>query len=106
MSLLAQGRSKKDGKVSRFNKKLSQLEATYQIAGSVLISEKPDIIYQAMIESFNQPDSLQGWFDNICNVNKNKAVRYVSSVMENKGKFVNSQSILEGIEYYRNRQNE
>ena len=86
----------------RFNRKLSQLEAVYQVAPPVVKKESPEKIYSVITESLNDQDQLGvEWFDNLCNTNLSTATSYVSSILENNNLLASKESILEAINYYK-----
>ena len=92
--------------MSRFNKKLSQLEAIYQVAPPVFKSETPENIYNALIEAFQTDTTLgKDWFDNACHNNISSASAYISSIFENKDTLISKKSILEGIQHYKEYKN-
>lgn len=90
----------------RFNRKLSQLEAVYQVAPPVVKEESPEKIYNIITESLDSQEYLGNeWFNNLCETNLSSASLYVSSILENNNLLVSKQSILEAIKYYKEYRN-
>lgn len=89
--------------MSRFNKKLSQLEAIYEVADPVLKPADPvhiaDFIHHVFenSEKFGLMGLDKEWFCAYKNLNESKAINFVNNLLQGQGHLVNSQSILEGI---------
>lgn len=92
--------------MGKFNRKLSQLEATYQIAGPVLKEKNPAVI-AAFIKTVFENSSEYGlgqltrdWFSRFSSVDSKKATNFVHNLLQENEQLVSKKSILEGIAIY------
>ena len=94
--------------MARFNKKLSQLEAVYQIAPPIVEVADPvqisDYIHH-MFENKNEygiesEELDKVWFVEFSGRNKNNASKFVHTALQESGFMISKQSILEGIEVF------
>lgn len=90
-----------------FNKKLSQLEAMYQVAPPVKRSEDPIHVADFIHHVFeNQKEyDLEGlekdWFVHYATNYPERSFRMINGLLETNGHMVSKKSILEGIDTFR-----
>lgn len=85
--------------VGKFNRKLSQLEAVYQIAAPVLIPCSP-IELIPTIKTALESSSLNvdyAWFRNFAQRDPHKATNFTYHLLQESGKLISKKSILESI---------
>lgn len=85
--------------VGKFNRKLSQLEAVYQIAAPVL-KQCPPIELLSTIKTAIESSSLNvdyAWFHNFALRDPYKATNFTQHLLQESGKLISKKSILESI---------
>lgn len=93
--------------MTKFNKRLSQLEATYQISKPVLTHESPTVIstfIKDMFKNSSKYDVLgeldKEWFSMYSSIDINKATNLIFNILQEHGYLISKKSILEGIYLY------
>lgn len=98
--------------MGKFNRKLSQLEAVYQIAGPVLKQEDPAVISTFIKSAFENKneyglDQLSlDWFNRYSDSDPKKAVNFVHNLLQENNQLVSKKSILEGIQLHQHEVND
>lgn len=93
--------------MGKFNRKLSQLEAMYQVAGPVLKPERPATISHFIKTVFENSNDYgiahlnKDWFIRYSDNNSSKAVNFVHNLLQENNQLISKKSILEGIELYK-----
>lgn len=89
--------------MSKFNKKLSQMESIYNIAPPVVEQVEPvfvsDFIHHVFENSATydiEPFSKK-WFKNYASRSANGSFKFVDNLLQESGHIVSRKSILEGI---------
>jgi hypothetical protein len=92
--------------VGKFNRKLSQLEATYQIAGPVLKVEDPAVISSFIKTVFENSEEYgldqlnKDWFNRFSSIDSKRATNFVHNLLQESNQLISKKSILEGIELF------
>lgn len=92
--------------MGKFNRKLSQLEAIYQIADPVLKAEDPVVISTFIKNVFEHSEDYglnqlnNDWFNRFASIDKKHASTLVHNLLQQNNQLISKKSILEGIELY------
>ncbi len=98
--------------MGKFNRKLSQLEAVYQIAGPVLKHEDPAVISTFIKNVFEHQEDYgldqlsMDWFNRYSENDPKKAVNFVHNLLQENNQLVSKKSILEGIQLHQHEVND
>jgi len=104
--------SRRGGKLGKFNRKLSQLEAVYQIAGPVLKQKDPVVIstfIKTVFENKNEYGLNQlslDWFNRYSSSDPKKAVNFVYNLLQENNQLISKKSIFEGIQLHQHEVND
>ena len=86
--------------MKKFNRKLSQLEAIYQVAKPVVKSQNPMTLsssIQIALENSNIGVDYT-WFQSLAKRDPKKATTFAQNLLQESGELVSRKSILESIQ--------
>lgn len=92
--------------MGKFNRKLSQLEAIYQIATPVLKTEDPVMISNFITTIFENntyyelEHLTEHWFNQYALHNNVKATNFIYNILQENNQLISKKSILEGIKLH------